>query len=131
MRPGILAFSLLIGALPAAAQDAETGAGLYAQYCATCHGMSAKGDGPTSAVLTLQPSDLTQLAATNEGRFPVVRVVRRIDGRDPLIAHGSPMPIFGGFLDRGDAVIQAETGQPVLTVRSVADLVAYLQGVQE
>ncbi len=128
-----LVFALALGGLagPALAQDAALGAVHYAQNCATCHGLSGQGDGPTAAILTLQPTDLTALAATNDGRFPVERVVRRIDGRDPLIAHGSPMPIFGGFLDGGDAVIQAETGQPLLTVRSVADLVAFLETLQD
>jgi len=122
---------LLALAGPAAAQDVASGAGYFAQYCATCHGVTGTGNGPTGAVLTLRPTDLTRLSETNGGWFPVERVVRRIDGREPLVSHGSPMPIFGGFLNGGDAVIQSETGQPVQTVRTVADLVAFLESLQQ
>ena len=81
-------------AMPAQAQDVERGAGLYFHHCAACHGREATGHGPMAGVLIIQPSDLTTL--TEEGGvFPTERVVRRIDGRDPLISHGSPMPVYG------------------------------------
>ncbi len=119
-------------ALPAiaGAQEAAEGRVLFAQHCAACHGIDAAGQGPMAAILTLQPTDLTRLSVENEGVFPTERVVFRIDGRDPLVAHGSPMPIFGPFFEGTDATLQAETGQPILTSRAVADLVAYIETVQ-
>ncbi len=63
--------------------------------------------------------------------FPVYRVLFRIDGRDPLVSHGSPMPIYGDFFEGEEAVIKAETGQPIMTSKPVVDLVTYLQEIQE
>ncbi len=125
---------ILVGALTAqasVAQDADTGAQIYARYCATCHGAEAAGNGPMAPALVLQPPDLTRLTARNDGVFPMTRVVMRIDGRDPLVSHGSPMPVYGDFFEGDDLSLRAETGQPILTSPAVVDLVAYLQGLQQ
>ena len=123
--------ALLLAASPLAAQDADLGAEIYARHCATCHGAEAVGGGPMAAILLLQPPDLTGLVARNDGVFPMKRVVMRIDGRDPLVAHGSPMPVYGDFFEGVQGVmLKAETGQPVMVSQPIADLVAYLQGVQ-
>lgn len=115
---------------PAQAQDVRAGAQTYERYCAACHGAEGTGFGPMRAVLTLHPTDLTALQATNNGHFPIERVVRRIDGRDPLVSHGSPMPIYGAFFEDRDVGLQSERGQTILTSQPVVDLVAYLQTLQ-
>lgn len=120
----------LAATLPAAAQDASAGARSYAAFCAACHGETGRGDGPVATLLTLPPPDLTVLAARNGGTFPVAEVVYRIDGRVPLSAHGSPMPPFGGMFAGEDAALKTAAGQPVLTSRGIADLVAYLEALQ-
>jgi len=120
----------VLAAMPAAAQDAASGRDLFLAHCAYCHGEGAAGDGPRAAVLNPPPADLTRLAEGNGGVFPVERTIFRIDGRDPLVAHGSPMPVFGGFFDGADAMVKSESGQPVLTSRPIADLVAFLATIQ-
>lgn len=116
----------------AAAQDIAEGQIYYGHHCATCHGLDATGNGPMAGVLLVQPPDLTQLSARNEGVFPIIRVVMRIDGRDPLVSHGSPMPVYGPFFQQGaDVAMKAPSGQPILTSAPIADLVAYLQSVQD
>ncbi len=84
-----------------------------------------------AGVLTIQPVDLTVLAAQNGGDFPLLRVVRRIDGRDPLVSHGSPMPVYGDFFEGDDTAMKTPSGQPLMTSGAIADLVAYLQGLQQ
>ena len=84
-----------------------------------------------ASVLLIQPSDLTELKAGNEGTFPLLRVVRRIDGRDPLVSHGSPMPVYGDFFEGDDTALKTASGQPLMTSRAIADLVAYLEELQE
>lgn len=123
--------ALICAPLAALAQDAEVGEALYQTHCAACHGIEATGNGPMAPILTLQPPNLRTLAARYDGVFPVVRVVTRIDGRDPLVAHGSPMPVYGDFFEGDDTALKAETGQPIMTSRAIVDLVAYLEGVQE
>lgn len=111
--------------------DIMEGENLFLDFCATCHGRNATGNGPMASVMTLQPTDLTQLQSRNDGVFPVGRVIARIDGREPLVSHGSPMPIFGDFFEGNDAVTKTETGQPFLTSQPIIDLLAWLISMQE
>jgi Cytochrome c len=111
--------------------DAANGAALFQTHCAVCHGSDAAGRGPMAAVLLVQPSDLTGLIARNDGHFPLERVVARIDGRDPLVSHGSDMPIYGEFFEGQDVAMKTEAGQPLLTSRPIADLVAWLRTIQK
>ena len=132
MKTFILAGLMALGAGGAVqAQDAGEGQALYLKHCATCHGLLAGGDGPMAPALVVQPKDLTQLRADNGGGFPLVRVVRRIDGRDPLVSHGSAMPVYGEFFEGDDTALKTEAGQPILVGRAIADLVIYLQGIQK
>ncbi len=115
---------------PVLAQDVETGAELYQHYCATCHGLDATGHGPMAGVLVIQPTNLKALADA-DGVFPTARVVARIDGRDPLVSHGSPMPVYGPYFEGNDTAIKTPAGQPILTSKPIADLVEYLKTLQE
>ena len=130
MKP-FTALALICAPFAAHAQDAAVGEALYHTHCATCHGIAATGNGPMAPILLLQPPNLRTLSARHDGVFTVVRVVTRIDGRDPLVAHGSPMPVYGDFFEGEDTALKAETGQPIMTSRAIVDLVAYLEGVQE
>lgn len=121
---------LLVSAAPVMAQDVREGERLYQHHCAMCHGGDAMGGGPLAPVLLIQPTDLTGLAAGNGGVFPTMRVVVRIDGRDPLVAHGSPMPVYGAFFEGRDTAMKAPDGQPILTSRPIVDLVEWLRGIQ-
>jgi mono/diheme cytochrome c family protein len=126
----------LLAAAPALAQDIEPGdaregAELFATYCAACHGTAARGDGPMAPILTVLPPDLTGLAARNGGTFPIAATVFQIDGRDPLLAHGGDMPLFGEFFQGLDTAMKAEDGQPLLTSKPIADLIAHLAAIQE
>ncbi|MFY0691091.1 MAG: c-type cytochrome [Paracoccaceae bacterium] len=132
----ILALSLM----PCAAIAQETGkaegdpvAGgeIFGTYCAACHGMEALGDGPMSPVLTLQPPGLTKLQAEFDGTFPRGLVIARIDGRDPLVAHGSPMPVYGDFFEGKGVTIRGEDGIMIMTSQPIVDLIAWLESVQE
>jgi mono/diheme cytochrome c family protein len=86
---------------PAWAQEpnlADFGKAIYESTCASCHGVSAKGDGTLSAYLTKAPSDLTTLARRNGGTFPMQLVWEMIDGRSGIEIgpHGTrAMPVWG------------------------------------
>ena len=81
--------------------------------------------------LLIQPPSLRTLAADNDGTFPIARVVSRIDGRDPLVSHGSPMPVYGWYFEGEDTALKAETGQPILTSQPIVDLMGYLESIQD
>lgn len=122
--------TLIMSPAAGMAQDVENGTNLYDRHCAVCHGADATGKGPLAPALIIQPPSLTELTQRNDG-FPTVRVVMRIDGSDPLVSHGSPMPVYGPFFDEKDAIIKSESGQPIATSQPIADLVAYLKHIQE
>ncbi|WP_413720991.1 c-type cytochrome [Silicimonas sp. MF1-12-2] len=130
MRIPALVFCFVATSAFAAEPDAAEGKLLFMDFCAACHGETAKGDGLMSKALTIPPSDLTQLSLMNNGVFPTFRVVRQIDGRDPMLAHGGDMPLFGEIFDFPDSAIAAETGQPIITAQSIVDIVTWLQTIQ-
>ena len=130
MRTIPFLLAMVLGA-PVAAQDATQGEALFGFYCATCHGNSATGNGPMSPSLVVAPANLTMLAAENGGVFPTERVIMRIDGRDPLVSHGSMMPVYGDFFEGSDIMTKSETGQPILTSQPIVDLLAYLESLQQ
>ena len=59
-------------------------------YCAVCHGVAARGDGPLADQLRVRPPDLTLIAKRSGGRFDDETVRRIIDGRKPVKGHGGP-----------------------------------------
>ena len=126
----VVTLGLLCVGTVAFAQESENGADLYRLHCATCHGIEATGQGPMAGVLLIRPADLTTLAVSNDGVFPTQRVIRRIDGRDPLVSHGSPMPVYGFFFEGEDTSIKTHSGQPILTSKPIVDLMGYLQSIQ-
>lgn len=126
-----LGLVLALAPVHVSAQDADQGGALFQWYCASCHGAAGDGAGPMAPVLLVQPTDLTRLTASSDGVFPLLRVVRRIDGTDPLVSHGSDMPVFGPMFQGNEVALKTAAGQPVLMGRAVADLVLYLQEIQE
>ncbi len=122
-------FAVLLQTIPLVAQDIDDGEQVFNDLCATCHGLDGKGNGPMAAILTLQPTDLTQLSAA-DGAFPTARVVGRIDGRDPLVSHGSPMPVFGDYFEGKDTALKTASGQPIMTSQPIVDLVSWLESLQ-
>jgi mono/diheme cytochrome c family protein len=87
----------------ARAELIASGAELYASYCASCHGASARGDGPAAASLDPPPSDLTTLAARWGRPLDRERLADFVDGRNAPRAHGPPgMPVWGERLYSGE-----------------------------
>ena len=118
-------------ASPLMAQDRDHGRALFQTHCAICHGADADGKGPLAPSLILQPTDLTALASRNGGDFPLERVLNRIDGSDPLVSHGSPMPIYGPYFEGvANTPMKLPSGQPILMSQPIADLLSYLQLIQ-
>jgi len=97
----------------AAGRDAvaqnTAGKAAYEKYCASCHGVDGKGQGPAAASLKSPLPDLTQLAKNNNGAFPTLRVLHSVDGTLYLAGHGSrEMPVWGEQLKAG--AISGTTG---------------------
>jgi len=135
MTPKIIKnVALIVGfgiAAPSLAQDADQGKTLYQDHCLSCHGSAVDGKGPLANAMIMKPKDLTRLSAENDGVFPMLRVVKRIDGREPLVSHGSPMPVYGQYFEGKGGALKTAAGQPIITSQAIVNLVAFLQEVQQ
>jgi mono/diheme cytochrome c family protein len=94
--------------LSAVAQPAEdTGARLYFNHCAACHGAEGEGGGPVAATMRIMVPNLRTLSQRNGGTFPADKVASYIDGRELNAAHGDrQMPVWGDVFrgpDQGTA----------------------------
>lgn len=119
-------------ALPALAEEqldeaaAKAGEGIYRTYCASCHGLDAKGDGEVAEVLKQRPADLTRLSALNGGVFPRDAVIAATDGRQLVAGHGTrEMPIWGGALKRSEGGLSEAQVQ-----EKIRQLVHYIWSLQ-
>jgi mono/diheme cytochrome c family protein len=124
-----LSSTMILALCTAATVDAvdATGRTYYQHYCAACHGRSGRGDGFVAPALVQQPTDLTQIAATHGGQFPIGVVVEAIDGTRTTRAHGlSEMPVWG-------EVFRAEHPSPQQQLLMHAKIVAianYVRSLQ-
>jgi mono/diheme cytochrome c family protein len=102
MKRKILA-TLLLGAaiavapaLSLASEKLDIGKREYGASCAACHGVDGRGKGSFAELLPVKMPDLTALAKSNGGVFPIAYVYNVIDGRESFKAHGTrEMPIWG------------------------------------
>jgi mono/diheme cytochrome c family protein len=99
------------------------GAELYRMYCATCHGVDGRGEGPVADAMKHQLPDLTTINKRNGGRFPALRVEHIIDGYDVKAAHGSrAMPVWGEFfhdMRRDEVLLKLREHNLVEYIRSI------------
>lgn len=115
----------------AVAQDTDLGKVAYDQYCATCHGVGGKGDGPLTELMLEGPSDLTQLAKNNDGKFPMLDVIHVIDGRTGLRGHGGPMPVYGAIFEAEEAGDFGPYGSVAVTRGRILSIAYFLEALQE
>lgn len=103
-----------------------SGDALFKTYCGSCHGKSAKGDGPLADALRFRPADLTLIAKRNGGKFDADKVYRMIDGRESVKGHGgTDMPVWG------DAFKRSVEGYSEKAVKTrIQAIVEYLKSVQ-
>jgi mono/diheme cytochrome c family protein len=120
-------------ALAACAPERQvTGRALFDQYCVSCHGTEARGDGPAAAGLGKRPADLTGISARNGGTFPMVRVMSVIDGYTRRGDRTSVMPELGAALQEGPLVmLETGDGTSTPTPGNLVALAEYLRSLQK
>jgi len=127
------AFLLLILLLATTARTAAAQSGIrdYQIYCADCHGLGGKGDGPSRLTIPMNPppNDLTQMAKKNGGIFPFDEVVDSIDGRKNIPSHARlQMPFWGTTLQKPGKEFTPESDAEVKKrIESIARYVERLQ----
>jgi hypothetical protein len=120
-------FYMSSAAMAQASDEVVQGRIYYMRYCAACHDDKADGNGPVSKVLSSHPADLRLLSEKYGSPLPADRVIRYIDGRDVVVAHGSrEMPVWGeSFYQSGGG---AEHERQVRGILSY--IVGYLRSIQ-
>jgi mono/diheme cytochrome c family protein len=130
----VIASLLAVTANAWALTPLEKGRIEYDHQCASCHGTTAKGDGPLRPFLVKAPSDLTTLAQRHGGKLPEQQVREMIDGRgmNEPGPHGSrEMPVWGQRFREDAQETRMGRWKPERQVRQRLDtLVTYLQSVQ-
>jgi mono/diheme cytochrome c family protein len=130
---GLLAAFVIVAAaqkpvvkkVPAPQTSPASGKEMYVSYCASCHGIGGKGDGPAATALKVAPPDFTTLSHRNQGKFPAAHVYQTIKGETAMAAHGSKdMPVWGpvfSSLNKGD--------QALVQLR-ISNLTKYIEAMQ-
>lgn len=121
VRPATLlaplaAAGLLAACLPFGPKEPPmpTGQEDYTAVCATCHGPTGLGDGPSAAGLPKKPANLTVLAKNNGGVFPTTAVMAQIWGYSGGGKNGSVMPSFAPLLE-GSQMVLYDGGDGIAT----------------
>ena len=125
----ISALLAMLGTAPVRGADvvAMSGEQLYVRFCASCHGVEGRGDGPVAQSFASKIPDLTLIASRHGGEFQRDWVDRTIDGRAKIAAHGAyTMPVWGeDFSQIGDPDAERATRT------MIARLVDYLETLQQ
>ena len=127
LTAGVLLAPGLVTAAAAQQYTQNTsGSELFRTYCASCHGTTARGDGPLASAMNRKPSNLTEIAKRNGGLYPSELVFKVIDGRQAVRGHGGPdMPVWGDVFTRSRDAGDAERVKAV-----IESLVEYLGTIQ-
>lgn len=111
--------------VPVSATRADSGMQMYKTYCASCHGIHGKGDGPAAEALKMAPADLATLKQKNGGKFPSARISQILEGSE-VVAHGSSdMPVWGPIFRSLDQ------SNGALAKLRIANVIKYLESMQQ
>ncbi len=112
--------------VPISYSKLDSGAQMWKDYCASCHGATGTGDGPAAEILKSPPADLTLLAKQNHGKFPAEHFVSVLKFGSGGHAHGtSDMPVWGPLLR------SVEAQQDSLVQLRMHNLSEYVESLQQ
>ena len=98
---------------------------MYGNYCASCHGVTGRGNGAKAAALKTPPADLTVLSKNHGGKFPAAHIATVLQFGVEFPSHGTvEMPVWGPVLGKMD---QANPQDRQLRI---SNLTQYLETMQ-
>ena len=130
---GMLVGGILLGTsvlrMAAFADEVADGRTYFLRYCASCHGVAADGHGYVAPALAHPPGDLRRFGQGNDTSILADRLVRAIDGRKVVTAHGErEMPVWG---ERFEDIKRPEGAPRETAVHDrINAIVAYLLSIQ-
>ena len=99
------------------------GRGSFVRYCGSCHGDDGKGNGPKAASLNPKPTDLTQLAKKNGGKFPTMSVMLSIEDVTQNVHGSKDMPVWG-------PIFSSVSYSSALVKQRIRNLAGYIESLQ-
>ncbi len=109
---------------PVVSTPAWSGKEMFTSYCASCHGLTGKGDGPAAPAMVRKPADLTLLARNNGGKYPSSKVIGTLVEANAF-GHGSKeMPVWGPILN---SMSRDDRAMVELRVKNIANYIETLQ----
>jgi mono/diheme cytochrome c family protein len=125
----VTAFGVLVSAVVTPGSDdkeaSARGRLTYERYCVSCHGKTARGDGPLAKDLRVEVPDLTLMASRAGGVYPSDRVFGIISRGSEVRGHGTDdMPAWGPAFNRTEGTEAATVDE------AIRNLVTYLGTVQ-
>jgi mono/diheme cytochrome c family protein len=130
LAAGAVGVLLVLGACQGGDNEVQpTGQALFLRHCASCHGLSGKGDGPLASSLQRDPSDLTEIARRSGGSFNEADVMAVIDGQRSVTEHGPrEMPVWGAVFEQKFEGTRYGSLTTLYHGRALTD---YLRSIQE
>jgi mono/diheme cytochrome c family protein len=120
-----LAQTKTIQAVPLRHTSPVSGVEMYKTYCAVCHGVQGKGNGPAASALKSTPTDLTMLTKQNGGKFPMDHVLSVLQFGSELPSHGSKdMPVWGPLFH------SLNVNNPTEAQQRTSNIARYLKTIQ-
>ncbi|MGC2476873.1 MAG: cytochrome c [Candidatus Sulfotelmatobacter sp.] len=111
--------------VPITNAPSSSGKEMFKSYCAVCHGLDGKGNGPAASAMKTPPTDLTALAQKDGGKYPSSHVAAVIRGQAMTPSHGSQdMPVWGPLFS---SISQGHEGQ---VQQRITNLVSYIETLQ-
>ncbi|MGA2882287.1 MAG: cytochrome c [Bryobacteraceae bacterium] len=110
--------------VPASPTSAASGKEMFDAYCASCHGVDGKGNGPAAPALKKQPTDLTLLAQKNGGEFPTMHVMSSIRDVTQNVHGSKDMPVWGPILS------SVSSNSPAIVTQRISNLTKYIESLQ-
>lgn len=103
--------------------SAASGKEMFNAYCASCHGLDGKGNGPAAPALKAQPADLTLFAQKNGGKFPTMSVMLSIEDVTQNVHGSKEMPVWG-------PILSSVSYSPGLAKQRIRNLTRYIESLQ-
>ena len=111
--------------VPITNAPSNSGKEMFKSYCAVCHGVDGKGNGPAASAMKTAPTDLTRLAKNAGGQYPAAHVAAVIRGQATTPAHGSQdMPVWGPLFS---SISQGHEGQVQQRITNLVNHIDTLQ----
>jgi mono/diheme cytochrome c family protein len=112
--------------VPPSQSQPDSGKQMYKDYCAACHGIDGKGNGPVVESLKAAPPDLTTMAKRYGEKSVVPKVTFILNSGTQSKTHGTPeMPIWGSVFSR----LSHHNDQVVLL--RIHNLAEYVDSIQQ